>query len=467
MADTPLTTRRHAAPWRVLLPFTLAVLLLHWWLLGGLAQARVDKPATGPGDDAAPVVVRLTQVAADALPRPRSLAVTTRPAPEVATLAGKAAMSAAQPAPTRVRSPTLASTSSPTPTPTTATSTSTAKTTQTTTVLSTASTPSTTTIAVLPALAAGDAGHIRPGTPVDQPQAHAATRAQATATHVPRPAEVSAAPAPTGETGPDEPAGADGAADVARLALAVPRPTGRSGGSTVSPAAPVRAAVSPPPPPTSPPPSAELVYRVRSGALAGEGKLVWRMAAGSYTLSLDARLPVIGTIFSERSAGGFDAHGLAPQRYTERRLRRSERALTMTRDGPGAGTLSFSASTARLVLPPGTQDRVSWLVQLSALFAAAAPGGPAAGSASAGADGVMRSGATLPVASVNGDLSQWQFKPGASDGGLLHLERRSANPYDTVAEVWLDPARRYWPVRVRLSEAGGDALELVLKHWRE
>jgi hypothetical protein len=203
---------------------------------------------------------------------------------------------------------------------------------------------------------------------------------------------------------------------------------------------------------------------VRRGALSGEGKLVWRMVAGTYTLSLEARLPVIGIIFSENSAGGFDAWGLAPLRYTERRMRRSERALTMTRDGPGAGTLSFSASTARLALLPGTQDRVSWLVQLAALFAAAAPGGSPEASASTG---VMVSGATLPVASVNGDLGQWQFKPGTRDGALLHLERRSPNPYDTVAEVWLDPARRYWPARIRLSDAGGDALELELKQWRE
>jgi hypothetical protein len=206
---------------------------------------------------------------------------------------------------------------------------------------------------------------------------------------------------------------------------------------------------------------------VRRGPLSGEGKLVWRQAGGSYILSLEARVPVFGTIFSENSSGAFDAHGLAPQRYTERRMRRSERALTMTRDGPGGGTLSFSASTARLALLPGTQDRVSWLVQLAALFAAAAPGGPAAGGASAVSAGVMTSGATLPVASVNGDLSQWQFKPGAPEDGLLHLERRSTNPYDTVAEVWLDPARRYWPVRVRLTEAGSDALELVLRQWRE
>ena len=43
-----------------------------------------------------------------------------------------------------------------------------------------------------------------------------------------------------------------------------------------------------------------------------------------------------------------------------------------------------STTFYRLALLPGTQDRVSWLVQLAALFAAAAPGGPSAGSAAAG-----------------------------------------------------------------------------------
>jgi hypothetical protein len=49
----------------------------------------------------------------------------------------------------------------------------------------------------------------------------------------------------------------------------------------------------------------------------------------------------------------------------------------------------------------------------------------------------------------------------------VHLERRPPGPYDTLAEVWLDPARQHWPVRVRLTEAGGEPLELQLKQMRE
>jgi hypothetical protein len=195
--------------------------------------------------------------------------------------------------------------------------------------------------------------------------------------------------------------------------------------------------------------------------------LLWRQGAGSYSLSLEARLPLIGTIFSESSSGGFDSHGLAPTRHTERRLRRSERALTITRDATGGGgVLSFSASSARLPLQPGTQDRVSWLAQLAAVYGAAAAS-LAPGNTPAADAPHWPVGLTMPVASVNGDLRSWQFRllPATpADAGLLHLERRpAAGEYDTRAEVWLDPARQAWPVRVLLTEASGDVLELQLE----
>jgi hypothetical protein len=230
------------------------------------------------------------------------------------------------------------------------------------------------------------------------------------------------------------------------------------------------------------PANTELVYTVHRGPLVGKGRLVWRQSDTGYTASLEARLPLLGTVFSETSSGGFDSHGLAPQRHTERRLRRSERALTMTRDAGGNGVLSFSASTVRLALPPGTQDRVSWLVQLAAIYGAAAttnattnatnnaatPAGSASSTGSTSpAPPPWPAGLSLPVASVNGDLRIWHFRllpPTPADAGLLHLERRPPpGDFDTTADVWLDPARHAWPVRVRLSDAGADALELRLE----
>jgi hypothetical protein len=283
----------------------------------------------------------------------------------------------------------------------------------------------------------------------------------------------SAGPGPADDLdqGPDSAArsGADGAtphggernaapaADDSRqfAALALPAPSAWPPQRAAS-ARP--AGTAPAPLPTIVPANAELVYSVRRGPLAGKGRLVWRQDGSAYSASLEARLPVLGAIFTETSTGGFDSHGLAPQRHTERRLRRSERALSMTRDAAGNGTLSFSSSTQKLALPPGTQDRVSWLVQLAAVFgaASASPGTPR-----------LPPGVSLPVASVNGDLRIWQFRllpPGAADGGLLHLERRPApGEFDTTAEVWLDPARHAWPVKVVLSDAGAEALELRLE----
>jgi hypothetical protein len=230
-----------------------------------------------------------------------------------------------------------------------------------------------------------------------------------------------------------------------------------------------------------PPPAADLAYELRRGPLAGSGRLLWRPAgsgaSASYQLRLEARVPVLGLIFSETSSGGFDRLGLAPLRHTEKRLRKSERALSFTRDASGGGVLSFSASPARLPIPPGAQDRVSWLVQLSALVAGAiqtAAGGasPAPGQAQA----LLRrnwpaAGVAVPVASVHGDLRTWQFRlrpAEAADGGLLRLERRPpTGDYDTTAEVWLDPARHAWPVRLRLTEASGEVLELRLESLRE
>ena len=48
------------------------------------------------------------------------------------------------------------------------------------------------------------------------------------------------------------------------------------------------------------------------------------------------------------------------------------------------------------------------------------------------------------------------------DIATLKLVREPRKPYDTRAEVWLDPARRHLPQRVQQTPTGGGAaLELV------
>ena len=199
------------------------------------------------------------------------------------------------------------------------------------------------------------------------------------------------------------------------------------------------------------PSSVRLRYRMKKGPLAGTGQIDWQRDAGSYRMRLEARVPVFGLIFMETSSGQLDASGLVPLRHTERRLKRSERALSFVRD-QGPPRIAFSAREGTEPLRPGAQDRLSWIAQLAARMAA-----PPAG------DWRPGSRLEMDVAGTGGDVQHWIFTVQGRDGsGLWQLRREPDTPSDTRAEVWIDPQQHHWPVRIRLSEPSGDPLELVL-----
>jgi hypothetical protein len=54
--------------------------------------------------------------------------------------------------------------------------------------------------------------------------------------------------------------------------------------------------------------------------------------------------------------------------------------------------------------------------------------------------------------------------PAGSVVGALRLKREPRKPYDTLVEVWLDPARHHLPVKVRMSiPQTGDMTEFLLQ----
>jgi hypothetical protein len=212
------------------------------------------------------------------------------------------------------------------------------------------------------------------------------------------------------------------------------------------------------------PPPVDVRYSLQRGRLRGDGLLSWRHDAQHYHLSLEGQVPLMGTLLRQTSEGGFDRCGLAPLRHTDRSLGRSERALSVLRPPPGspmaeageAAELRFSGRSVARALEPGTQDRLSWVVQLALRLAGAVPG------VEPGAPSIE-----LAVAAVGGDVQHWVFTLlGREPDGLLHLRRESSGPYDTRAEVWVDPQRGHWPVRIELSEARGEPLRLQLVDWR-
>lgn len=263
----------------------------------------------------------------------------------------------------------------------------------------------------------------------------------------PAPYQSETPPRPTPERGTRRPTLAQAPAPAAPATVIAAMST--------APVAPSTPAMAPQPYPTQLPPPATLHYELRRGALAGRGALHWQHDGERYDARLDAQLDG-SPVLQWASRGGFDAAGVAPERFVAHGRRRSAQAVNFQRD---AGKITFSGPTVEHALLAGAQDRLSWMLQLAAIAAARPP--------AAGEQIVMQ------VAGPRGDAEAWQFDVVGdavidTDIGpvpALRLVREPRRRYDTRIEVWLDPARHHLPVRALLGNAGDDRdpLEMLLR----
>lgn len=274
----------------------------------------------------------------------------------------------------------------------------------------------------------------------------------------PAPAVLSTPPLPVAEAPPPA-ASAPPEPEPVAVAAAEPAPSPASAPVAEAPPAPAEGGgAAPPVYATRLPPAAELRYEMRRGALVGSAELAWRPGAERYEMQLEGSAMSI-TLLQMKSEGGFDGAGLAPERFTDRRIRRSPQAANFQR---AAGKITFSGPATEYPLLAGAQDRLSWMVQLPAIVAADPVRWSQPGAAIA-----------LFVVGARGDGDVWSFEvdgreslelPAGRVEGALRLHRLPRRPYDTQAEVWLDPARGWLPVRVRLAVAQADeAVEFRLQ----
>jgi len=188
-------------------------------------------------------------------------------------------------------------------------------------------------------------------------------------------------------------------------------------------------------------------YRLRQGGQEGEALLDWQpQDDGRYRLRLTRRIGARDLPVWE-SQGQTGSAGLAPARFALQRGGQDRQAINFDAEGR---RVSFSASPNQLELPDGAQDRLSWWLQLAALVQAA----PAQ-------DGRWR----LWVAGLRGELREWTFEVVDSvpaDAGLLHLRRLPLGERDPGVELWLDPGRGYWPVRLRQGDPETHGFEIRL-----
>lgn len=189
------------------------------------------------------------------------------------------------------------------------------------------------------------------------------------------------------------------------------------------------------------PPPMTLGYELTYGRWTGRGELLWRPSGNGYDARLEGRIAGM-TIITLASQGGIDAAGLAPVRYTDQRRGRGEQAANFQRK---AGKITFSGSPAEFPLLQGSQDRLSWMLQLAAI-ASAEPRRVAAGSR-----------VVLHVVGARGDSDVWAFQVegpeevSTPDGAVktIKLLREPRKPHDTRVEVWLAPSLHYLPVRAK------------------
>ena len=198
-----------------------------------------------------------------------------------------------------------------------------------------------------------------------------------------------------------------------------------------------------------------VLYQMQRGGIRGSGEFAWKRTGDAYEAHLKGTVAGLA-LLNWASRGGFDAAGVAPERYVEKRLGKSAREAAFVR---GESRIDFSGSAPDVPLVPGAQDRVSWVVQLQAILTA--------DPAKAKTGGRV----VIPVVGVRGKAETWIFEASGAESiktpaGTLRtqkLTRTLREPDDTRAEVWVEPARQFLPVRIRLTLPPFDApLDMTL-----
>jgi Protein of unknown function (DUF3108) len=184
------------------------------------------------------------------------------------------------------------------------------------------------------------------------------------------------------------------------------------------------------------------------------GTLDWTSDGSAYQMRLEASALFVPAL-TQTSVGKLGTDGLQPERFSDKRFNRSEKAAHFQRD---TGKITFSGKPASTALQSGAQDRLSMLMQLAAMAA-----GSAAQLAQAG---------QIAFQVVNTEeADHWVFLVQASEkiqvpAGetmALHLVRNPRKEFDSRLELWLAPNLGYLPARILQTEANGNTLELQLR----
>ena len=270
------------------------------------------------------------------------------------------------------------------------------------------------------------------------------------------PVEAAAAPpeqpAPLATVASVAPAAASPVAEAA-LTVAAPTPTPEPD-QAASAAASSEAGA--PPPSFTAQNSGRHTYKViftkNGNSNQGKADVQWQQDGEKYALSLSASMLFI-EFFAWKSLGLLSPAGLLPERFSDKRYRKSEVAAHFDRT---QGKITFSANRPEAILMAGAQDRISVIWQIAGMLSADPKR--------------YLPGNTFSLQTVSSsDAEPWLFT--VNEPETLNLEsgsqiaqRLTRNPrreFDQKIELWFVPAMNYLPARFRFTETNGDYVDVV------
>lgn len=210
------------------------------------------------------------------------------------------------------------------------------------------------------------------------------------------------------------------------------------------------------------PPNTQINYKLtgqeRGLIYHASGSLKWQTqsdnansAARAYEAELRVRAFLVGTRVW-RSTGSLTNLGLAPLRYSD--SWRGERAAHFERV---AKKISFSGNSPSAELQAGAQDQVSLFIQMAAAVSAKS----------------FEPGSQLNVQTATArDAVNWAltFKSIESievDGKQLETQRWVCLPrgkFDSQIEMWLSQTLGGLPVRIKISQASGNFIDMEMRN---
>ncbi len=215
-------------------------------------------------------------------------------------------------------------------------------------------------------------------------------------------------------------------------------------------------------------PSAELHYVIKAKQkgipVSGEANVKWQLAnvndTQSYSVITETRVILFGKILDASSFGHIDTHGLAPEKFIEKRFGKTE---STTRFDRNTKTIHFTESTQTYTIKGGEQDRTSATWQLVMLARAAA-------------DKFITGSEWKMFVAGRRDAEDWSFKVVGTENIVTPMGEFSAVHFvkapppdskDQQLEIWLAPKLEWYPVRLKFSDADGDNVDQILDSIRK